>query len=498
MSVTQRAAGGYSSTGSPLATPGGLLVLARSGGAELVLVDPVGLAPRVVVNISGEAFPGSALAAPPSLDDSGRTVVVALRRLAPGSAAFASAAAGVSVSAATGVAPGGVVWGPVDLGGLVPVADPLCSAGAAVFLGSDGAFSRVAVAGAPGGGERDSAPISGSVPLCAGDPADGVSAPPSLLSDTAGDFLVASQQGCVSAVSAAGELLWTLPRWANASGVVLAAPAGDDGPAGHGARGYWLFTGGAMCCAQAKNGTVCGGWPDQCVELPATGDVLSGLAVAPDSFDWHGGAVYAADAGGTIFAVGAESGRVAASAAGLLAGAARSAPVVVPNAWGADNNALLVLTEGAAGSASAAVSAWQVGSNGAHDDDDAQDDDGYATTGITWQLTLPADLGAVSSRGGVALLPDGSLVAVSDAGELFVVGADRSPIEVDNLFLEVALTAGSVVAGLLLTGVAFFYARRKRIAARLEMEEEERESEKEASDAAGSVVVGLEAPLLSQ
>jgi hypothetical protein len=139
-----------------------------------------------------------------------------------------------------------------------------------------------------------------------------------------------------------------------------------------------------------------------------------------------------------------------------------------------------------------------VGSNGAHDDDDAQDDDGYATTGITWQLTLPADLGAVSSRGGVALLPDGSLVAVSDAGELFVVGADRSPIEVDNLFLEVALTAGSVVAGLLLTGVAFFYARRKRIAARLAMQAEERESEKEASDAAGSVVVGLEAPLLSQ
>jgi hypothetical protein len=223
---------------------------------------------------------------------------------------------------------------------------------------------------------------------------------------------------------------------------------------------------------------------------------LSGLAVAPDGYDWHGGRVYAADAGGTLFAVSALTGAVAATpsaAAGAcrplgtctVPGAALGPPVLVPNAWGADNNALIVVATGSAANASASsssVSAFAVGNNGASGDDDAADDDGYASLVSPWQFTLPADVGAVTARGGPAVLVDGRVALVSAAGELVVVGRAHGAVDLDSPLLYL-ITGGCVGFGVVLAVGGFAYARARRRQARLAEEAEAAAAEEEEEEA---------------
>jgi len=308
-----------------------------------------------------------------------------------------------------------------------------------------------------------------------------------------GGFLVTSRLGAVTAFDARGALEWAaaLPL----GGGAAAAGAVADAPA---EQAYVLGDGGAVCClslARAAAGGNCSGWGGAaCVALPGAALPLrGGLALSPKTAGFHGGELYAADAVGALFVVSTASGDAGSSAAGgKFAGAgspARAAPALVAGAWGAGKNGAVVVSAGGApgGGARATVVALAVGSNGAgRDDDDAVDDDGYATVGAMWQVALPA---GAAAAGAVAVVDDGRVVVPTSAGlAVLSARAAAAPAAASEALIE-GLAFGAVGAAVaaLAVSLACVARQRRRRAARLaeEAAEEAAEAGFAASGAGG-------------
>lgn len=468
---------------APLETQSGLLVVTHSTGSAFYYIDPNTGLFITTVNVSS-LFSGMYISSPPSLDVTGTLLILSISSLADEKSSMVAA---FSARDSSGKILGSLEWGPVDVSGVIPASDLLVTPTFALLVSQTGKYAKVDLS-------TQRVQLS-TVSLC--DQNDYITSAPTQLDLLGSSFISVSNGGCVSAISGTS-VLWSLPRWQGAVGSVIAAPVVDfSGPSPNNtARAYWLYTGGAICCSDVKNGDLCDSWPDLCVTTTSNGFVLSGLSIAPDSFDWHGGAVYASDTGGSLIFVSAVNGDTGSSRVNTLPGPSYSSSVVLPNAWGAENNALLVLSSDLKNSVFA-VSAWQVGSNGDRADDDPSDDDGEATTGLAWRLDLPNDLGSIQERAGVCVLSDGRIVFIADQGDLVFVSDATTALEIDGS-LAVIVTSVSVTFGVVIFTAAFVWSRRQRRLARLAMQnekegEEEEEKEEKTSESEGT---SLDAPLL--
>jgi hypothetical protein len=479
---------GLSASYSPLVTPDGLVALVSGHNDTVVFLDE---SFEVVHSLNVTAACGDGT---PSSSSSPLPFVVAAPALdvdgtAPGdgpSILLPLGGSGGCCCVGAGAGNFGQVGWRSAAGGVVAASDPLVAGGAAWLVGSDGAAAKLSLL-------DGSLVASGAAELCSTFGDDAVRSAATQLDDS-GALVVVSAGGCVTALGNDGTRLWSLPRAADpAKGDVLVAPAVDPDVG----QVYWLHAGGALCCALATNGSACGRvgadpkttWPSTCVDLVDDGvpaaSVPSGLAISPAEFDFHGGDIYAIGADGTIFAVSARTGDVA-SASRAVPATTFAAPLVVPDAWGPDNNALVVVSSASLYNAtpgdapsSSAVAAYEVGNNGARADDDPADDDGRATTGFVWQLTLPHDAGSVVARG-AAVLDDGSVVLVTGSGDVVIVGGAHAAVEIDSPWVESVVISGVVLGSLGILAAGFLVARRQRIATAMaaEMEGGEADSSK--------------------
>jgi hypothetical protein len=488
VAVSHRLRLGLNAAFAPLETQSGHLVVTDAAGLAFYFIDPSSGSVVSTVNVS-TSFNRMYISSPPSLDVTGTLVVLSMKSTNPDY----SVAAAFSAEDTTGKAIGSLEWGPIDISGVVSASDPLITPNFALFVGRSGSFAKVDLT-------TQRVQLS-SVQLC--DQNDYISSAPTQLDESGLSFISVSNGGCVSAMNGP-KVIWSLSRWQGAVGSVVAAPVVDySGPnPNNTARVYWLYTGGAICCSDTSNGDNCDSWPDVCVTTTSNGFVYSGLSIAPDSFDWHGGAVYAADTSGSLIFASAVNGDTGSSDASTLPGPSYSSSVVLPDAWGAENNALLVLSSDSKNSVFA-VSAWQVGSNGDRADDDPSDDDGQATTGLAWRLDLPKDLGSIQSRAGVCVLNDGRIIFISDQGDLVIVSNATTALEIDGS-LAVIVTSVSVTFGVVIFTAAFVWSRRQRRLARLAMQNEKDDEEgggEEGKDKATIATAesegsSLDAPLL--
>jgi hypothetical protein len=482
--VSHRLSLGLNAAYSPLETQNGLVVVSHTLGNEINFVDPNTGTFTATINVSS-LFSDMYITSPPVLDSSGTLLIISLTSLIDNStnvAAFAAVSGNGNTLAS-------LEWGPIDISGIQAVSDILVTPTFALFLSKTGMYAKVDL-------KTQRVQISSSV-LC--DENDYFVSAPTQLDLSGSSFITVSKEGCVSAISATNS--WSQTRWQGATGSVIAAPVVDfTGPSPNNtAQAYWLYTGGVICCADTLTGNICSSWPDMCVSITSNGFVFSGLTIAPDSFDWHGGAVYASDTSGSLVFVSAVNGNSGASSSNTLPGPSYSSSVVIPNAWGYENNALIVLSSDAKESIFA-VSAWQVGSNGDRTDDDPSDDDGQATTGLVWRLDLPKDLGSIQSRAGVCVLSDGRIVFISDLGDLVIISDATAALEIDGS-LAVIVTSVSVTFGIVIFTAAFIWSRRQRRLVRLAMlqsEKEDTEVEETSSSHKNEEISGtsLDAPLL--
>lgn len=365
-----------------------------------------------------------------------------------------------AVSASTGGAGlGSLAWGPVPLGiGLVH-SQPLVTSNVVWFINTNGTLRSLST--------QNGAKVSSSQALMCG---DGI--PPSAAAitqlDPAGSVVVVTASGCVTAIASNGTVAWHLPRQANVTTGAVSSPPAVDAASG---RAYWVHPagGGALCCVSSATGATCPGWPSVCVGLALAPGALvtSPLALSPDTYDWHGGDVYAISSDGCVVAVRAGTGSVAISSPGtVVESQVHAFPLVVPNAWGQDNNALLVVSCGTnsgdnSSTVRSSIAAFEVGSNGASGDDDAADDDGAATTGFVWRLGLPVDIGCVGLGGGAAVIGS-SLLVSSQEGDVIMIGPAHDAVEFDAPWLEPLLTGGVVAIGLVVSAGGWYWGHRHR------------------------------------
>jgi hypothetical protein len=486
--VSHRLSLGLNAAYSPLETQNGLVVVTHTLGKEINFLDPNTGTFTATINVSS-LFSDMFITSPPVLDSSGTLLILSFTSSFDNStnvAAFAAVNGNGNTLAS-------LEWGPIDISGIQAVSDILVTPTFALFLSKIGMYAKVDL-------KTQRVQISSSI-LC--DVNDYFVSAPTQLDFSGSSFITVSKEGCVSAISGTNSrLLWSQTRWQGATGSVIAAPVVDFiGPSPNNtAQAYWLYTGGVICCAYTLTGNICSSWPDMCVSITSNGFVFSGLSIAPDSFDWHGGAVYASDTSGSLVFVSAVNGNSGASGSNTLPGPSYSSSVLIPNAWGAENNALLVLSSDVKESIFA-VSAWQVGSNGDRTDDDPSDDDGQATTGLAWRLDLPKDLGSIQSRAGVCVLSDGRIVFISDLGDLVIISDATAALEIDGS-LAVIVTSVSVTFGIVIFTAAFIWSRRQRRLVRLAMQQSEKEDteieEKSSSTQKNEESSGtsLDAPLL--
>lgn len=296
-----------------------------------------------------------------------------------------------------------------------------------------------------------------STVTCHGAP-DVVTSPVSLYSSLEGIVIASSAAGCGVAF--------------NASGVLAVAPFGDA-PLDFSralapvvdlasARMFFATRDRTVCCLVATIVTPC--WP--CITLTAGGgDLAPGLALTPATKAYHDGMLYAVDASGTLHAISTITS--VAFSSDLIGSGVATAPIVVPNALGANVNLLVAVTT------SGVVTALYVG-DAQVNADDSSDDDGQGTGGISWtyQLSLLTAgagnaSGALVNVAGFAIRDDGRLLVPLMDGSLAVVGPQHAaPNTATQQTVIIVVTVVSVACAIAI-GVTVWCACMKRRRARL-------------------------------
>lgn len=285
-------------------------------------------------------------------------------------------------------------------------------------------------------------------------------------------FLTVSSQGAVTASDTNGNILWSSTRLCSAKfgGVVAAPPviAADSSSA------FILSADGYVCCVELKNLSACAAWSAgsddglPCTLLPSpTPPLAPGLALSPSTFDFHGGSLYAADSAGTVFVVNVASGIAGSSGGDAFATnvVVNAPPVLVVGHAGERYDALILIGDAPPGkNTPPTLSAFLVGDNGANGDDNAVDDDNYATIGPLWSLSLssPGSASALSggASAGAAVVGD-AYVLVSTAAGLWTVTGNARPDDVPNYELEI-VAFSSIAAGFVALAVVLGVVARQR------------------------------------
>jgi hypothetical protein len=104
-------------------------------------------------------------------------------------------------------------------------------------------------------------------------------------------------------------------------------------------------------------------------------------------------------------------------------------------------------------------------------------------------------VGAVTARGGPAVLADGRVALVSLAGELVVVGRAHGAVDLDSPLLYL-ITGGCVGFGVVLAVGGFAYARARRRQARLAEEAEAAAAAAEGEEEGAGAAALQNEPLL--
>ena len=318
-----------------------------------------------------------------------------------------------------------------------------------------------------------------------------------------GGFIVTSRGGCVTGFTFLGQIAWNTTIPINGS-IVAAGIVVDVAES----QAYLISKSGLLCCialgggggavksqftnATSSNTTTtppplragadCAGWGTSCSDLTEIGAILpirSGLALSPKTTDFHNGQIYATDALGALFMVRTDSGIAGGSSqSGVFkAGSATyAAPALVNQAWGLSKNGLILVSEGGRnrthagacasvtkdgkGHTPACVIALEVGSNGNRDDDDARDDDYYATIGRMWAVSLGPNVTANAS--GLAVHDDGRIFVPTTHGLFVISGRPTSPPSGPNEALLEGIAFGSVAFGVVALGVSLACVARQR------------------------------------
>jgi hypothetical protein len=386
------------------------------------------------------------------------------------------------VSAAGDASLGSVVWS-VSLP-FPPVADALVmdSSCSIVWMsqtrGGMQSLFFVMRAGVACDGPIETRVVTRAAALCGGGAAaDSFVAPLAAIRDASNSFsgfLTVSAQGAVTAADTGGAIVWSSTQLCGAKfgGSVAAPPvvAADSSAA------FILSADGYVCCVDVNNSSACAAWAAgsegglPCTLLPSpTPPLAPGLALSPSTFDFHGGSLYAADSAGTVFVVNAASG-VAGSSGGDAFGTpvvVNAPPVLIVGHAGEQYDALLLIGDAPPGSLGPpTLSAFLVGDNGANGDDNAVDDDNYATIGPLWSLALALGSGVAEGLGGggasagVAVVGDAT-VLVSTAAGLWAVTGNVHPDDVPNSDLEI-VAFSSIAAGVAALGIVLCVVARQR------------------------------------
>lgn len=306
---------------------------------------------------------------------------------------------------------------------------------------------------------------SDSLPLCSR--SDTVHTPALLMNSASPPFtlFLISEQGCAAGFDLAGQRLWSANMSLSADDLVHVPPAADAA-AGRG-QALFVTSKGNMCCVDSKAGGQCKGWSARCVLVVQDDSQvpLSGLAVSPPSADFHSGLVYTLGSDGTLYGVSTLSGTVEGGAMPVAVPPISAAPVLVPNAWGAHNHALLVLSGPNKDQVGPTVLAISVGNSGsAVDDDDAEDDDGNAQSGLVWSVNLPPECGTTTPASGG--------ISINDAGRVFVVcpntivaldAATAPTLPPGSVDLEAVVVAVCVIAAMVVIGGMGFCVYKRRV-----------------------------------
>ena len=188
------------------------------------------------------------------------------------------------------------------------------------------------------------------------------------------------------------------------------------------------------------------------------------MAVSPNTADFHYGRIYCIGSDGTLYAIAADTGTVYASNTGLISNSiSYTTPLIVPNGWGTSNHGLITVSSSTASSA-AVIGAWEIGNNGQEGDDDPTDDDGQGTTGYVWELHLPIDTGGIIMPG-MSVLSDNRIIIVTTSGDVVVIGAESSAVEIEDPWIESVIITGVLIVSLSMVGAGFYIAHRQRMAA---------------------------------
>ena len=359
---------------------------------------------------------------------------------------------------------------------------------------------------------------------------DGISKAPTALPN-GGGFLIVSRYGCLTGFSSDGQVLWNASLSLSFNGSLVAS---DTVVSSADAQAYLLSHSGLLCCVALGGkgpgfpmaGSACAGWrklrtgPDPdlsslstCTDLTLAGAVLpirSGLALSPDTNDFHGGQIYATDAVGALLVVRTGTGVSGGSSqSGVFkAGSAMfAAPALVNAAWGETKNGLILVSAGGhnrshagacaainpsgggQGRVPACVIALEVGSNGDRDDDDARDDDYAATIGRMWAVSLGET--CVANASGFAIADDGRIFVPTSQGLFVISGRPTSPSAGPNEALFEGVAFSSVAVGIFALSASLGCVARQRRLKKARLVREARDDAQDGVDNEDAAAYGL-------
>lgn len=294
---------------------------------------------------------------------------------------------------------------------------------------------------------------------CMGRP-DTITSSPTLLDAFRITLVATTSRGCTVAVDGYGALLWNATLPANTTGnfSLPLNPAVD-------VTNHQVYVGtqdGTVCCLSAAQGTACAMWEGGCIKLPTAALPVTAMAIGPDNQAFHSGQVFILDATGLLLVVSAETGIVFTSEGSITLPPVSTAPIVVPNALGADINVMIVV------STNGDVNVVYVGDGpvSACDDptDDPSDDDSTGNAGVAWTFSLSSALatwsdgGAANARSpavnvaGIAVRDDGRIIIPLQDGRVVVLGPQHPapPAPTDTVVIIVI----SVVVAVCVAGIA--------------------------------------------
>jgi hypothetical protein len=275
--------------------------------------------------------------------------------------------------------------------------------------------------------------------------------------------------GCLVSLLPTGKITWQTAPMAPGVSFSGAVPPVVDTGMNH---IYTVSLDGVLCCNTGTGALGCRSWPRSCIHLPVSEAVIAGIALGPDSTAFHQGQIFVIDSAGTLFTAFAANGANISSYGGTVTlGSVVVDPVVVPNAFGADINVMLVVT------ADERLLAVYVGDAALADDDNPSDDDGYGNAGLAWAFelrnsTMPAAViegTPLSTMPSFVVRDDGHIIVPLTSGYVVVVGPQHAAPSDNSEAAVIAVI--SVVCVIVVAGVgvtlwcAYRHRRRLKMAA---------------------------------